>query len=96
MPLPSHLWQGKELRAIICHTGRIARQGHWVTFVQSGELWWKEDSSLQNPVMEDPFLHQFNNDAGGVHTLDILFLHSSSSEQFEEIDPEKIIHRATK
>ena len=75
-PANTSLWRGKDCVAVIAHSGRSAVGGHWFTFLKIGGAWWRSDTSLPRPLMQNPFNDQLlesNQSSSSDFTVDIMF-----------------------
>lgn len=72
LPSASHLWPGKECVMVLAHCGRRLATGHWILFQYDGANWWRVDTALAAPVIENPFDNQLKQGQGN-YTIDIFF-----------------------
>ena len=52
--------RGLECRAILAHQGGNVAQGHWLMYAKVGSEWWRVDTCLAHPQLENPFVKQLS------------------------------------
>ena len=57
-PPDDALWAGMSCCAVLAHSGRSDRTGHWFTFIKKNGVWWRSDTSLISLRQENPVLTQ--------------------------------------
>ena len=60
-PVISHSsLRGRDCRAILAHQGSNVASGHWLMFAKVGRDWWRVDTALPSPLIQDPFSSQIS------------------------------------